>query len=714
MAKITTVVQKEDLIQSPLNDANKVKASDINKIVQTINVNDDLLSEKTEKGGYTGTTQDLKDELNTAVFTGATTYQTEAELLAVSPIPANGTPAKVANDPTSSKNGNYSVVNGAWVQDSSIIDNITVSEDIKTDADKLLFSDRSKQVIPESTDIGSLGYKFIRSDFDFTSIPSGYDNATWEIKDYFDLGGATINLPTNVTLFFNGGKFSNGTIVGDNTKLKDNYNTFFTDSLLFLGSWDCEFVRPEWFGSKFDAVNKSTVSGVTVWTNSDGLTSTDNTNSLQRTFDFAVINTKKILKVVMPSGRGVTGVVYVNAGQEIEGKGALENSSYAGTTLVQKPQSNEDIFRFRGKDDVNDVGSRVFWFGKITGLGFFGDKNNSSGRGMHFISDSPIPNTNPVEYFKVALQDTSILNNFLFREFPEEGVYFTDGALPLFFSDAKFLWNNSYGIRFESETSYGFQSVNFNNVSGDGNNGGLIYLNGLDNGGSINITNLKSEYRVNSAYGNVAMQDVPIVINNCLFTPISINGASHISSIPDDSDPTLKKKPSNLITVTSGLPSINWMGVTIRVRPTDTGSDPFIIGGLPIPYRYHTGNYRNGIYTTFANDTITNSPYKTTLSTWDNSPIRLDNFFFWVDSNNKFRFKNGSPTSSIDGKEIASDLTSYTDGSLNAVVGVVNVNGKHTGKVVWNSTQNRPVYAVGSSASDVWVFSDGSTSNTPV
>ena len=85
MAKITTVVQKEDLIQSPLNDANKVKASDINKIVQTINVNDDLLSEKTEKGGYNGTTQDLKDELNTAVFTGATTYQTEAELLAFSP-----------------------------------------------------------------------------------------------------------------------------------------------------------------------------------------------------------------------------------------------------------------------------------------------------------------------------------------------------------------------------------------------------------------------------------------------------------------------------------------------------------------------------------------------------------------------------------------------------------------------------------------------------
>ena len=261
MAKITTVVQKEDLIQSPLNDANKVKASDINKIVQTINVNDDLLSEKTKKGGYTGTTQDLKDELNTAVFTGATTYQTEAELLAVSPIPANGTPAKVANDPNSSKNGNYSVVSGAWVQDSSIIDNITVSEDIKTDADKLLFSDRDKELIPDSTEVGSLGYKFIRSDFDFTSIPSGYDNATWEIKDYFDLGGSTINLPANVTLFFNGGSLDNFvSINGDNTEIKTNgdYQLFF-NSGSFTGFKNENF-KLEWFGARGNGIDADEVS----------------------------------------------------------------------------------------------------------------------------------------------------------------------------------------------------------------------------------------------------------------------------------------------------------------------------------------------------------------------------------------------------------------------------------------------------------------------
>ena len=118
MTKITSVVTKEDLIQSPLNDANKIKASDINEIVSVVNANDDLSNNKTDKGGYGGTTKDLQDELQNAVFTGAKTYQTEAELLAVSPIPTNGTPAKVANDSDLSKNGYYSVVSGSWVQDS--------------------------------------------------------------------------------------------------------------------------------------------------------------------------------------------------------------------------------------------------------------------------------------------------------------------------------------------------------------------------------------------------------------------------------------------------------------------------------------------------------------------------------------------------------------------------------------------------------------------
>lgn len=79
-----------------------------------------FLKEVTKQGGYSGTTQDLKDELDSGVFLGATTYQTLAELQAVAPIPDEGTPAKVANDPSTDNNGYYSISSGVWVKDAEL------------------------------------------------------------------------------------------------------------------------------------------------------------------------------------------------------------------------------------------------------------------------------------------------------------------------------------------------------------------------------------------------------------------------------------------------------------------------------------------------------------------------------------------------------------------------------------------------------------------
>ena len=99
----------------------------------------------------------LKNAIDNAVFDGAKTHQTEAELLSVSPIPSNGTPAKVANNVAdSAKNGNWSVVSGAWVQNSSVISNITNSEDIKTVGDELQFVDRNTAWLSGNQKIGKL------------------------------------------------------------------------------------------------------------------------------------------------------------------------------------------------------------------------------------------------------------------------------------------------------------------------------------------------------------------------------------------------------------------------------------------------------------------------------------------------------------------------------------------------------------------------------
>lgn len=79
---------------------------------------------KTDKGGYSGTSQDLKDEIDSKAFEGLVTYQTKAALEAVDPVPSEGTPAKVANDSTSLNNGYYSVVSGAWVKDVGLFEQV--------------------------------------------------------------------------------------------------------------------------------------------------------------------------------------------------------------------------------------------------------------------------------------------------------------------------------------------------------------------------------------------------------------------------------------------------------------------------------------------------------------------------------------------------------------------------------------------------------------
>lgn len=59
-------------------------------------------------------------------------------------------------------------------------------------------------------------------------------------------------------------------------------------------------------------------------------------------------------------------------------------------------------------------------------------------------------------------------------------------------------------------------------------------------------------------------------------------------------------------------------------------------------------------------------------------------------------------------------LRSYTSTELNAIANAVNTAQKAAGKQVWNSTANKPVWAIGSTAGSVWVDGAGTTINTPV
>lgn len=60
--------------------------------------------------------------------------------------------------------------------------------------------------------------------------------------------------------------------------------------------------------------------------------------------------------------------------------------------------------------------------------------------------------------------------------------------------------------------------------------------------------------------------------------------------------------------------------------------------------------------------------------------------------------------------------TTIVDSSVNleSLGATINTIGKHAGKQVFNTTSNKPVYATGEAAADVWVDSTGTTEHTPV
>tara|TARA_R110000851_G_scaffold141057_1_gene278630 strand:+ start:6085 stop:8517 length:2433 start_codon:yes stop_codon:yes gene_type:complete len=209
-----------------------------------------ILLGKLEKGGYTGTAQDLKNELDNAVFGGAKTYQTKAEQDADLPIPSENTPSKIANDPNLLLNGSWAVTSGTWVQNDSVVSQIVDSEDIKTSGNSLLMNDRPKSLL------NSLGYHRLRAGFDWGNVPANYANCRIEIVRDFDLGGATIALPSNVTLVPKGGVLKNYTeIVCDNTSIEANLSQVFDGSGIVSGTFNIDNIYPQWFGAKGNGVN---------------------------------------------------------------------------------------------------------------------------------------------------------------------------------------------------------------------------------------------------------------------------------------------------------------------------------------------------------------------------------------------------------------------------------------------------------------------------
>lgn len=76
-------------------------------------------------------------------------------------------------------------------------------------------------------------------------LPDFRKGRTYEIKEEIDLGGKTVHFPQDVVLRFNGGRFKNGILVGEETGIESTGCVF--DNVIIKGTWIVPVIRTSMF-----------------------------------------------------------------------------------------------------------------------------------------------------------------------------------------------------------------------------------------------------------------------------------------------------------------------------------------------------------------------------------------------------------------------------------------------------------------------------------
>lgn len=156
-------------------------------------------------------------------------------------------------------------------------------------------------------------------------------NTIYEIRDVFDLGGATVTIPEGCVLRFLGGRITNGTIIGNRTSIQaPDIQIFSYDRTRYCikGTWNIDAWKTIWFGTIDDGkamMDKSTYEMK--------FSGTDNYQSIQSALDVAYItNCKRVI-----IGRGcfrISKGLNVGWGNEVTMTFECPESYHSGTWVT--------------------------------------------------------------------------------------------------------------------------------------------------------------------------------------------------------------------------------------------------------------------------------------------------------------------------------------------------------------------------------------------
>lgn len=118
--------------------------------------------------------------------------------------------------------------------------------DVIPDEEDLTLNSNNELQLKDRNNTNQFGYTIVREGTALSAQIST-ENTIYEIRNKFDLNDGTLTLPANVVLYFNGGRISNGTIVGNNTKIRADKGVMIFDEIDIQGTWDIDSAYSSWF-----------------------------------------------------------------------------------------------------------------------------------------------------------------------------------------------------------------------------------------------------------------------------------------------------------------------------------------------------------------------------------------------------------------------------------------------------------------------------------
>lgn len=127
------------------------------------------------------------------------------------------------------------------------------------------YTDEEKAKLTElgdrAADETQMGYIVLRKGVPFAEQVT-QANTIYEIRYDFDLDGASVTIPAGCVLKFNGGKITDGTLVGHNTYI-EAVNVCIFSNITITGSWNNHSAYIEWYGTYANAPTSVSV-GVSI------------------------------------------------------------------------------------------------------------------------------------------------------------------------------------------------------------------------------------------------------------------------------------------------------------------------------------------------------------------------------------------------------------------------------------------------------------------